>query len=56
MPAIQYFYLSINFDFIKEDLLNNLIYPWWTIFLNIERMNIFTRCQKYFRAILLAMN
>jgi hypothetical protein len=70
LPAIKCFYLNMDFDFINEDLLNNLIYHWWPIFLEIERINIFIKCKKYrimiadnmetnfdkFQAILLAMN
>ena len=70
LPALKRFYLHINFDFINEDLLNNLIYHWWPIFLKIKRIKIFIRCQKYlitiadnmqtnfdqFQSILLAMN
>ncbi|CAF3801703.1 unnamed protein product [Rotaria sp. Silwood1] len=70
LPAIRRFYLNMNFDFINEDLLNNLIYHWWPIFLKIERINIFIKCQKnlitivdnmqlnidQFQSVLLAMN
>ncbi|CAF1437945.1 unnamed protein product [Rotaria sordida] len=46
LPVLKCFYLNMNFDFINEDLLNNLIFHWWPIFLKIERINIFIRCQQ----------
>ena len=48
LPALRQLDLRINFDFIHEGLLNNLIHHWWPIFEEIERTNIFIRCQKYF--------
>jgi hypothetical protein len=47
LPAVKRFYLHMNFDFIDQDLLDNLIQHWWPIFEKIERINIFIKCQYY---------
>jgi hypothetical protein len=70
LPVLKHFVLNITFDFISEDFFNHLIYHWWPIFEQIERIDLFIKCQHYsatidhhmqvylntFQANLLAMN
>lgn len=47
LPAVQDFHLRIAFDFISEDLLNNLIDHWWPIFQTIKQIDVLIKCKHF---------